>query len=262
MRSIVAVRAQRGHCVEIERDLELPAGVDRRRVAGAAVLVVLGEAAVGRRARRQPELGAVGSQVGLGVWIVVRVDDRDGLAGPGILRQVGKVVRLLQVRGGSGLGSRGRRHGRSRRVAVPGARLREPVNRGRSPQPGMYERLRPAHPEDLSETRRAKRGRRLAGGDGRDAGGVGEARRGVGDAGRRLRGGGAAGRNEQAGERQEQGSEQPPGGPPARPPNAARASSLRTRRLEGSEEAGGNPSHASRTRLESPLLLSAGLRKT
>ena len=258
----MAVRAQRGHRVEIERDLELPAGVDRRRVAGAAALVVLREAAVRRCARREAELGTVCSQVGLGVRVVVRVDDRDRLAGPGVLRQVGEVVRLLQVRGRSGLGSSGRRHGRSGCVAVPGARAREPVDGRWFPQPGVHESAGSPHAEDLSQACRASCGRRRARGDWRDARGVREARRGVGDARGRRRGRGADRGKEQAGERQERGRQQPRHGALARSSERAPAGPSRTRRPEGSEDAGGNPSHSSRTGLESPLLLSAGLRKT
>ena len=65
-----------------------PARVRGRQRARGSVLVDLAEAAVGGRARRQPELAAIGREVALGVGIVVGVDDRHRLARTEIRRQL------------------------------------------------------------------------------------------------------------------------------------------------------------------------------
>ena len=76
-RTMLAARTEGADHVEIERDLHRPAGVGGGELAGAAALPDLGEAAVGGGARGQTELGAVDSEVGLGVRIIHRVDDGD-----------------------------------------------------------------------------------------------------------------------------------------------------------------------------------------
>ncbi len=84
-----------GDHVEVEGDLTGP-HVVRRGIVRAAALVDLLEAAVVRGARRQTVLGAVDRQVRLGVGVVVRVDDGDGLSGAAVGREA---VGALQVLG-------------------------------------------------------------------------------------------------------------------------------------------------------------------
>ena len=90
-------RGDRVRPLDVEADLERPAGI-RGRVAGAAGLVHLLEATAGRRARGQAVLAAERGQVGLGRWIVVGIDDRDRLAGPRRQRG-GETVGQLDHRG-------------------------------------------------------------------------------------------------------------------------------------------------------------------
>src|SRR5207247_4483696 len=80
----------------IERDLLGPPRV-AGRISRAAVLIDLAEASVGRGARGQPELAAINREIGLGLSIVERVDDRDGLAHAVAGARGGEVVRRLQV---------------------------------------------------------------------------------------------------------------------------------------------------------------------
>ncbi|WP_328550525.1 hypothetical protein [Streptomyces sp. NBC_00366] len=82
--------------VEVEAYLAGPARVGLW-VVGAAALVGLAEAAVGGGAGRQAELGAVDGQVGLGVRVVVGVDDSNRSPGPGRVRR--QVVGALKVSG-------------------------------------------------------------------------------------------------------------------------------------------------------------------
>src|SRR5207302_8685888 len=105
----LAVAADGRDHVEVERDLLRPTGV-AGWVGGAATLVDFAEAAVGGRARRQPVLGAVNGQVGLGVGVVVGVDDGDGLGGG---RRARESVGAAEV-GGTVAG----RSGRHVRVAL------------------------------------------------------------------------------------------------------------------------------------------------
>ena len=76
----VAPRADRGHHLDVERDLRLPVRVCDRVVARLAVLVHLPEAPVCRRAGRDAVVRAIGVQVRLDRRVVVGVDERDGLA--------------------------------------------------------------------------------------------------------------------------------------------------------------------------------------
>src|SRR5438270_7218033 len=75
--------------LHVERDLECPAAV-RVRVARASGLVDFLEAAVGSRARGQCVLGAEHVEVVLSGWIVIRIDNGDGLTrtSRGAARQV------------------------------------------------------------------------------------------------------------------------------------------------------------------------------
>ena len=91
----LAVGADGARHVEVERDLLGPSCVSPR-ICRAPVLVHLAEAAVGRGARRQPELVSVHGEVALGVAIIVGIDDGDGLPGaPG----GGELVRGDEVDG-------------------------------------------------------------------------------------------------------------------------------------------------------------------
>ena len=73
----VAVRTDRRNHFDIEGDLAAPASV-RHGVARPAVLVDLLETAVGRGARVQAKLAAIGGQVGFGRGQVIGIDDCDG----------------------------------------------------------------------------------------------------------------------------------------------------------------------------------------
>ena len=92
-----ALRADRRDHLDVQVDLLSPADVSRRERGGVAVLVHLPEAAGLGRAQRQFELGAVGREVGVGIRVVVRVDDgdRDTVARP---RRPGRIARLVGAR--------------------------------------------------------------------------------------------------------------------------------------------------------------------
>ena len=110
-----AVRAGRGHRVEVERGLQGPARVVGRQGAGVAVLVDDPQAPVGGRARREAVEGAELGQVGLRVRVAEGVDDADDLAVAGV-RQA---VRVLDV--GWAEGRRRRVGGRHDLVVCGGA---------------------------------------------------------------------------------------------------------------------------------------------
>lgn len=94
--------------LDVERDLKRPARV-LPRIARAAVLVHLAEAAVRRRAGGQPVVAAEDAEVLLRRRIVIGVDDRDRLARAGRRRRREAVDRLDRRRGESGRGARGLR---------------------------------------------------------------------------------------------------------------------------------------------------------
>ena len=97
----VAVRADRGHHVQVQGLLLVPAGLARcaRQRAGQAILVDLAETAAGHGARGQVVLGAVQPQVRCGVRVVEGVHDRDRLAPAGRGRGLRQAVRALQIGG-------------------------------------------------------------------------------------------------------------------------------------------------------------------
>ena len=99
----LAGRANCGDHVQIERDLASPARI-RSRVAGAAGLIDLLEAAIRRRARRQAIVRPVDREIGFCVRIVVRVDDGDRQAGA--RRGSSKIIGADQVRGAEAGGRR------------------------------------------------------------------------------------------------------------------------------------------------------------
>jgi hypothetical protein len=94
----LAVGAHRAGHIEVERGFLSPTQIERGEVFLEALLVVFGEAAVGRRAGRQAVLGAIDVHVGLGVRIAPGVDDGHGglraaLSGDVVGRgQVGRTV--------------------------------------------------------------------------------------------------------------------------------------------------------------------------
>src|SRR5262249_54284037 len=88
------VSADRRDHVQIKRDLLRPASVGSWEV-GASILGNLPEAAVGRRAGWETELGSVYREVTLRRWIVEGVHDRHSLAGAGAV--YGQPVSVLKV---------------------------------------------------------------------------------------------------------------------------------------------------------------------
>ena len=95
----LAVLAHAAHRLHVEADLNRPAaGVRPRKLAGAAGLAHLREAAVPGRARRQPVVGVERGEVLFDLRVVEGIHDRHRLTGAGGGRREG--VRAGQVRRG------------------------------------------------------------------------------------------------------------------------------------------------------------------
>ena len=78
----VAFRADRGDHVEVERFFAGPTRIFCRQRRCQTVLIDLAETSVGRGARRKSERRTIHGEIGFGLGIVVRVDDRDRLIVP------------------------------------------------------------------------------------------------------------------------------------------------------------------------------------